>query len=291
MPDAAGPPACRRRTVLAGLAAGATLAAAPVHGGDALRFGLTPVFLDSDTALLAALERYLGAAMGRPVALVQRRTYQEITTLLLTGNLDAAWICGFPFVQYRPRLALVAVPLYRGRPLYQSYLIVGAGGPVAAVDDLRGTVHAFSDPDSNSGFLVTQHLLATRGETPASFFRRSFFTYGHRNVVRAVSSGLAEGGSVDGYVWDVMAEVEPALVAGTRVLRRSPWLGFPPVACPAARRDGADIAALRRALVSMADHPAGRDVLALLRLDGFTAAEPSLFEPIAAMYDAVRAHT
>ncbi|WP_035693370.1 PhnD/SsuA/transferrin family substrate-binding protein [Azospirillum halopraeferens] len=282
----------RRRTVLAGLAAGAAaMTARPGRGADPLRFGLTPVFLDSDAELLGALEAYLGERVGRSVALVQRRTYQEITTLLLTGHLDAAWICGFPFVQYRSRLALVAVPVYRGRPLYRSYLIVGAGSGAATVEDLRGTVHAFSDPDSNSGFLVTQHLLATREETPARFFRRSFFTYGHRNVVRAVATGLAGSGSVDGYVHDVMGQAEPALVAGTRVLHRSPWLGFPPVACHAARQDAPEIRALRGALLSMPDHPAGRAVLDLLRLDGFAVEPPSLFDPIAAMHDVVRAHS
>jgi ABC-type phosphate/phosphonate transport system, periplasmic component len=253
-----------------------------------LRFGLTPVFLDSDTDLLAALERYLSVQLARPVVLVKRRSYQEITTLLLTGQLDAAWICGFPYVQFRSQLALVAVPVYRGQPLYQSYVIVHEGDPAAALGDLRGQVHAFSDPDSNSGFLVTRYLLATMKETPASFFRRSFFTYGHRNVVRAVASGLAQSGSVDGYVWDVMTEIEPDLVVRTRVLHRSKLLGFPPVACQAARLGTPLVRDLREALVGMPEDATGREMLRLLRLDGFAVSEPSLFDGIAAMYDHVR---
>lgn len=262
--------------------AGAAMGEAP------LRFGLTPVFLDSDAHLLAILERYLSARLARAVQLTKRRTYQEITTLLLTGQLDAAWICGFPYVQFRSQLALVAAPLYRGRPLYQSYVIVQAGDPVTGFDGLRGQVHAFSDPDSNSGFLVTRHLLATRHETPASFFRRSFFTYGHRNVVRAVASGLAQSGSVDGYVWDVMAESEPDLVGQTRVLHRSELLGFPPIACQAARLGSPLVRELREAFLGMDGDPDGREVLRLLRLDGFAGADPSLYDGIAALYDAVR---
>jgi phosphonate transport system substrate-binding protein len=103
-------------TVLTGFARIARAANEP------LRFGLTPVFLDSDVQLLAALQRYLEDRLHCPVELIKRRTYQEITLLLLSGQLDAAWICGFPFVQYREQLALVPVPLYRGQPLYQSYL-------------------------------------------------------------------------------------------------------------------------------------------------------------------------
>ncbi|HYG90127.1 MAG TPA: PhnD/SsuA/transferrin family substrate-binding protein [Azospirillum sp.] len=281
-----------RRSVLGALCATGMMAipgaVAAATATAPLRFGLTPVFLDSDTELLAALEGYLSGRLARPVVLVKRRTYQEITTLLVTGQLDAAWICGFPYVQFRTQLSLVAVPVYRGQPLYQSYVIVHDGDPASDLDGLRGQVHAFSDPDSNSGFLVTRYLLATRKETPASFFRRSFFTYGHRNVVRAVASGLAQSGSVDGYVWDVMAEMEPDLVARTRVLHRSERLGFPPVACQAARLGTPLVRDLREALVGMPEDATGREMLRLLRLDGFAVGEPSLFDGIAAMYDYVK---
>jgi hypothetical protein len=43
-------------------------------------------------------------------------------------------------------------------------------------DDIRGTIHAFSDPDSTSGYLITRYLLALRKTIPAEFFRNSFFT-------------------------------------------------------------------------------------------------------------------
>lgn len=166
-----------RRAALAGTLA---LMARPARAAGTLTVGLTPVFLDSDLALLRDLDAYLTQATGLAVRLVKRRTYQEITALLLAGQLDAAWICGYPFVQHAGRLAVVAVPLHRGRPLYQSYLIVGADHAAHRLEDLRGTTHAFSDPDSNSGFLVTRYLLTAAGERPETFFARSFFTFGHR---------------------------------------------------------------------------------------------------------------
>lgn len=204
------------------------------RGAGPVRFGLTPVFLSGDLRLLADLKAYLEAATGLAVDLVTRRTYQEITALLVAGQLDAAWICGFPFVTFRDRLALMAVPLWRGKPLYRSYLIAGRGRAVTGVADLRGDRHAYSDPDSNSGFLVTQALLANSGFDRGAFFRRAIFTYGHRNVVRAVAAGLAQSGSVDGYVLDVLADVEPELAGKVEVVRRSEWLGFPPIAAPRA---------------------------------------------------------
>lgn len=279
-----------RRALLGGTLAAAVAGAAGRGRADeaALNFGLTPVFLTNDLVLLADLRSYLERATGRQVRLVTRRTYQEITALLVSGQLDAAWICGYPFVAYREHLELLAVPMWRGRPLYQSYLIVREGRAASGLEELRGDIHAFSDPDSNSGFLVTRALLAEHRLDPETFFRSFIFTYGHRNVVRAVASGLAHSGSVDGYVLEVLREVEPELAGGVAVVRRSEWLGFPPVACPRAARHSERVEALGAALVGMGADEEGRRVLAMLRLDGFTERPASLFDTIAAKLELVR---
>lgn len=252
-----------------------------------IRFGLTPVLLSNDIDLLAVMKNYLVHATGHPVSLIQRRTYQEVTSLLISGQLDAAWICGYPYVANRTRLKLVAVPVWEGKPLYQAYLITGMEREFASFDGLRGDIHAFSDPNSNSGYLVTRALLAELGEKPDSFFSKTFFTYGHRNVVRAVASGLAGSGSVDGYVWEVMRRREADLVNKTKVVRKSEWLGFPPIACSNAAYGSKKINALSRAFLEMAGNPEGRAVLDLLGLDGFTKSEPSLFDSIARKVDLV----
>jgi phosphonate transport system substrate-binding protein len=263
----------RRRLLRGGgsLAASFGVLGARAHAADApLRFALTPVLLTSDLVMLEALKDYLAHAMGRP------------------GQVDAAWICGYPFVAYRKELALVAVPVWRGKPLYQSYLIGRAGQKADNLADLAGTVHAFSDPDSNSGYLVTCAALAEMGQSPGRFFSHFFYTYGHRNVVRAVATGLAVGGSVDGYVYDVLREAEPALCADTRVILKSELLGFPPIACPAAEAQSPTIMQLREALIAMPNDQRGRDVLAMLRLDGFSNEPPELFDGIARKMDLVR---
>ncbi len=281
-----------RRRLLAGLASASGLCLTsrqPTWASEApLRFALTPVLLTSDLVMLEELKSYLARATGRLVHLISRRTYQEITALLISRQVDAGWICGYPFVAYRSDLALVAVPVWQGKPLYQSYLICRSDLQAESLSDLAGTVHAFSDPDSNSGYLVTTAALTEMGTSPGRFFRQFFYTYGHRNVVRAVSAGLAMSGSVDGYVYDVLRETEPDLVASTRVIRRSELLGFPPIACPATLADSDPVARLRAALVGMAGDEHGKRVLAMLRLDGFSVEEPRLFDDIAAKMRLVR---
>jgi phosphonate transport system substrate-binding protein len=268
-----------RRHALRAIAGAALLPVLPRPASSAtsVSFGLTPVFLDSDIELLAMLRQYLGRRLGRPIELVKRRTYQEITALLLTGQLDAAWVCDDPYLQHENQLSLLAVPLYRQQPLYQSYVIVNEMSKAHVFDEIRGTVHAFSDPDSTSGYLVTRWLLAMRHTTPNEFFRSSFFTYGHRNVVRAVAANLAESGSIDGYVWDVMKDREPALINKTRVIYRSEELGFPPIVGLQATRDTARAEALSKAFLDMSSDELGRQILAVLQLDGFTQGTPELY--------------
>jgi phosphonate transport system substrate-binding protein len=283
-------PISRRRALAyaSGIVVSSLMPNGRARSQEPIRFGLTPVFLTNDLELLNRLKAYLSRKTGAEVHLIQRRTYEEITALLVSAQLHAAWICGFPFVAYRDQLSLVGVPVWRGRPLYQSYIITAQGRTVSTLNDLKGDVHAFSDPNSNSGYLVTSSKLAARGLRPDQFFQQVFFTYGHRNVVRAVASGLAQSGSVDGYVWEVMAEIEPQLTSKTNVVIRSDWLGFPPVACPRKIEDTAPVQALKQALLGMRNDDEGKEVLRILRLDGFSDEQPSLFDAIAAEMELVR---
>ena len=270
------PPIARRSLLLS---APALLAARIATGAEGpLRFGLTPVFLNNEAAVIDALTLALADASGRPVLPVQRRSYAEVTALLLEGAIEAAWLCGFPWLRHRDRLGPVATPIWQGRPLYRAYVIAANDDPARELSDLHGGVHAFSDPDSNSGWLVTVSDLARMGARPDAFFRRTIFTWGHRNVVRAVASGLSRSGSVDGYVYDVLAAVEPELTQATQVIARSEWVGFPPVV---ARRGDPVAGLLRAALLGLAGTAPGRAALGLLRLDGFAAPDERDFAPIA----------
>jgi len=252
-----------------------------VRAAGAFRLGLTPVFLDNDAVVIERLRSAFSQAMGEPVDLIQRRTYEEITATILDRSVDAAWICGYPFLQHRDSLSLLGVPVWRGRPLYQSYLIVREDDDADMLEDLRGDVHAFSDPDSNSGYLVTASDLARMGATPERFFSRSIFTFGHRNVVRAVADGLTRSGSVDGYVWETLANVEPSLTTRTRIVTKSEWLGFPPFAAREDRASEPTVQRFGEALRGLNASAAGRQALQLLFLDRIDEGDTSLFDGIA----------
>jgi phosphonate transport system substrate-binding protein len=252
-----------------------------------VRIGVTAVFLDHQTAFLDDWREYLETRLQRPVVFKQRSTYREIMEMLLEEELDYAWICGYPFVLFRQRLRLLAVPIYQGEPLYQSYLIVPeTDTDTGSILGLRDKVFAYSDPDSNSGYLVPQFQLHALGEDRNNFFRRSFFTWAHQKVVEAVARGLADGGAVDGYVWDTLAKVNPELTSRTRVVMKSKKFGFPPFV---ARHgvDNSEFRKMKNVLTSMPNDTTGRALLQRLNLDGFGQGNDQLFDGIAELVEAV----
>jgi phosphonate transport system substrate-binding protein len=276
-----------RRQVVAGLAATATLAASglalPAWGSQPVRIGLTPVFLDDRSGFLGRFRAYLEAALGRPVIFVQRRSYADVVEQLLNGSLTAAWLCGYPFVRYRSVMQLVAVPVYQGSPTYRSYIIAGPTAPEAqGFADLQGKVFAYSDPLSNSGFLFAQDQLRAHAQRDGTFFRKSFFTFAHQNVVAAVAAGLADAGSVDGYVWDSLRALDPGLTANTRIVLKSDPFGFPPFVSSKKIERGLQ-EKVRTAFFEMDRSASGRALLADLRLDKFIPGQAVLFDGVAAM--------
>ena len=248
-----------------------------------IRVGMTPAFLHDQHSLLGEWRDFMAASLQRPVEFVQRDSYRETMDLLRLEKLEFAWICDYPYLHLKKEVRLLAVPLYQGQPLYRSYLIVRKdNAQVKSMTDLAGSVFAYADPYSNTGYLAPRYEIRQIGRDPGTFFRKTFFTWSHRKVVEAVASGLARGGAVDSYIWDTLAHVEPALAERTRIVSRSPEYGFPPFVSHHSV-SAADFQLMQQHLLGMAKTDAGRRLLEHLHLDGFTTGSPALYEGVAKM--------
>ncbi|MES9971293.1 MAG: phosphate/phosphite/phosphonate ABC transporter substrate-binding protein [Candidatus Thiodiazotropha sp.] len=249
-----------------------------------IRFGLTAVVVTENLRFLDQWSQYLGQKLNRKVEFVLRKSYQDVMDLIDSGGIDFAWICGYPYVQARKpaSLQLLTVPIYRGAPRYHSYIIVHHDSPDQYFSDLKGKIFAFSDPDSNSGFLYPLSLMTEKGEKPESFFRQTFFTYNHAETVQAVSEQVADGGAVDSYIWEYLAIFRPDITEKTRIIKTSPSFGFPPIVSRAGV-DDATVSLMKTILEKMDDDPAGKALLDNLKLDGFGHFSDSLFNEIRAM--------
>lgn len=222
---------------------------------------------------------YLSQASGRPVELVQRRTYQETNDLIERGEVDVAFVCTSAYLAGRDDfgLELLAAPEVEGESVYHSLLIVPAGSSATSMADLEGMVFAFTDPISFSGRAYPTYLVQQLGQTPETFFSRTFFTYSHDDAIRAVADRLTDGAAVDSLVYDFALERDPSLAERVQVIHKSPPFGIPPVVVsPDVRPQQRTM--LQEALLAMNDSPEGQAALRALGLDGFVSIEDSAYD-------------
>ena len=256
-----------------------------VRGAEAaeppIRFGLTAAVVRENLDLYERWAAYLGRKVGRPIQFVQRRTYREAMEMLETGEHDFAWICSFPYAKLRDSkiFGLMAVPVFEGQPLYRSYIVVHKDRSFRAIGDLEGRVFAYSDPDSNTGYIVPRQMLSDLGRNADGFFRQTFFTYSHSETIEAVAERVADGAAVDSYVWEYLNRHEPKFTAKTKIIQRSETFGFPPLVY----RTGADPelrVRMTEALLTMDKDTEGHALLTELMLDRFITTPSSLYDNV-----------
>ena len=177
------------------------------------------------------LFEFIGGKIARPIELIQRKTYLEINELLGRNEIDLAFICSGPYAGGKEtyRFHVLAVPQVQGEHFYRSYLIVNRKQAYQRLEDLRGRVFAFTDPDSNSGRIAPAFWLYQRGERPERFFSKVIYTYSHDNSILAVGRGLVDGAAVDGLVWEYFQSANPELTRPTRIILKSEPYAIPPV--------------------------------------------------------------
>ncbi len=224
------------------------------------------------------LERYLTIRLETPVTLKQRRTYQEINELLLNNKVQMAFTCTGGYLAGRKLfdLELLVVPVMKGTTHYQSYIVVQKENPARSLEDLRGTVFAFTDPLSLSGKLYPTARINRMGSTTSDFFRRTFYTESHDKSIEAVATGLANAAAVDSLIFDALTGQPGSFADQLKVIERSEAFGMPPVVVPPGLPAELRLKLLR-VLLAMDKDPEGQKVLKSLGMDGFALPEPELY--------------
>jgi phosphonate transport system substrate-binding protein len=246
-----------------------------------LNLALSAVIIGEQQDTILRWKKYLEVHLQRPISFVQRRTYQETMDLFRDEKIDAGWICGGPHVRYPELQRLLAVGVWKGKPLYQSYLIVPEHDTrTRSIADLRGKIFGYSDPQSNSGHNVPVAEIQNLNANPNTFFSKTIYTYSHRKLVEGVAAGLLDGARVDGYIYDQMKTYFPELVAQTRVAQTSEDFGFPPIVARA-NLAHADYRALQETLLNMHKDEEGRILLGMMGLDRFIAGDEHLYDGVA----------
>ncbi len=227
------------------------------------------------------LKEYLAQKIGWPVELVDRDTYEQLNKLLKSGELQISFVGAGPYAEGHDKLGLdiIAAPVVKGSPTFQSYIIVPQKSMVRDFLQLRNMNFAFSDPKSITGKLYPTYLLAKINETPASFFKKTVYTYGHDKIIKAVAENFVDGAALSSLVWENMAIKHPELTAKTRIIAKSPPYGIPPLIATK-RLDPHLKKLLRETLLAMHTDPAGKKILDKMNIDRFTMQPDSAYNSV-----------
>lgn len=254
-------------------------------GKKGLRVGISGIISPKETiSIYQQILYYLGEQLGVPVEMVQRRTYDEMDQLLRNQEVDFAFICSGPYVKDHAEFGaeIIAAPQARGEKVYYAYIITAPDSAINNFDDLRGHSFAFTDPDSNTGFLVPVYMLALKGESPDNFFSRYQFSGNHGLSIEKVARKEVDGAAVDHLIWEYFNATDPTFTSKTKVIHKSSPYGMPPVVThpatdPVLKKRVQDI------LLNMHQDPDGMRILAKIFVDRFYVPKDSEYGTIREM--------
>lgn len=265
--------------------------AGPASGRKSLRVAVAAMISPKETiTFYNELLSYIGDQVDRDIQLVQRKTYGEINELFPRRKIDMAFVCTGPYAtdRYVYEFEAVATPVVRGKPYYQSYLIVHRNSDFQRLTDLRQQMFAFTDPDSNTGSLVPTYWLHEINETPETFFKSTVYTYSHDNSIMAVAKGLVDGAAVDGHKWEYFQGRKSFFTSQTRIIKKSPPFGSPPLVMSAHIPEGLKNQ-IRGVVLYMHNTEKGQAILKELMIDRFVAPDNAWYEPVRDMSAALNA--
>jgi phosphonate transport system substrate-binding protein len=194
----------KRRTLLAGLAAGAATAAALPARAQSWRaqypelvFAVVPAenasgVIDRYTPFV----NYLSQALGTKVTLRIANDYAAVIEGQRAENIHIGYYGPASFA--RARVTGVKTDAFLidvnsdGTKGYYSVFYVHADSPYKSVEEMKGKNLGLVDPNSTSGYNMPLFALNKRGINAEKFFSKVLVTGSHENAVTALAQGTVD---------------------------------------------------------------------------------------------------
>jgi phosphonate transport system substrate-binding protein len=191
----------QRRTLLAGLAAGATATAARAQSWKAKYPELVYAAVPAENASgvsdrMAPFVAYLSKSLGTKVTLRIANDYAAVIEGQRAGNIHIGYYGPASFS--RARMTGVKTDAFiidvnsDGTKGYYSVFYVLAKTPYQKIDDLKGKNIGLVDPNSTSGYNMPLYALDKRKIDAEKFFSKEVVTGSHENAVLALAQGTVD---------------------------------------------------------------------------------------------------
>ncbi|MDB6452717.1 phosphonate ABC transporter substrate-binding protein [Falsirhodobacter sp. 20TX0035] len=181
-----------------------TVLAAPLHAQEITGFNIGILGGENAQDRLSNQQCYsdkISEALGVPVKVFTPADYDGVIQGLLGGTIDMAWLgaSGYAKIYLTDPEAVTPVLVKQnldGSIGYYSIGIARKDSGITSIEDMKGKVMGFGDPNSTSGYLIPNVELSQAGidMTPGKYFSDVRFTGGHEQTIVAVTNGDIDGG-------------------------------------------------------------------------------------------------
>ncbi len=160
-----------------------------------VRFGILSGENEKDRiARYQPFEAYLEKTLGVDIEIFTAGNYDGVIQALAADQIEFAFLGSSAYAAAFTETNGGVVPLLTavqedGSTGYYSIVAVRCDSPYKKIEDLKGKVLAFADPDSTSGYAVPNYNLVQQGFEPSTYFSAIPFSGSHEAGVQGVVNG------------------------------------------------------------------------------------------------------
>ena len=187
---------------------------------------ITSLQAENADFVVAAITEYIAARLGISAKFIVDMPWQKRESLLDTGKIQVAWICGWPYVRKvdrpEPGIELLAAPVmrdarYKDRPVYFSDVVVRRDSGFSTFADLRGASWAYNEPGSHSGYNVVRYHLATLAEV-SGYFGQVVESGAPEVSLQMILDGCIDASAIDRTVLEPELRRDPSIRSRLRII-------------------------------------------------------------------------
>jgi phosphonate transport system substrate-binding protein len=192
-----------KKTLIAVFTTTVLASAAQAQGIEEFRIGILGGENAQDRMTsFTCLQEYSSEALGVPVKLFAPADYNGVIQGLLGGTIDMAWLgassYAATYLQDPEAVEPVLVKVNMDGSIgYHSIGFARTDSQINSLEDMRGKVFGFGDPNSTSGYLIPSIEIPTvtgAGMESGDYFGEVKFTGGHEQTIVAVFNGDIDAG-------------------------------------------------------------------------------------------------
>jgi phosphonate transport system substrate-binding protein len=143
------------------------------------------------------LARMISEKTGLTIEANVGTDFAAVREAMGAGKAHIGWLNTFNYVLANEKFGVDAalVTSRYGSTSYKGQIIVRADSGITSLDDLKGKVMCWVDPNSTSGYIIPSIMLKANGIDTDNDFSQTIEAGSHNNVVVAVYNGECDAGA------------------------------------------------------------------------------------------------